>query len=72
MDDEFAFPVDTRIDELLAQGLSPKDAREEALRGLDENLLISLRDGSRNSLRAGGRDTLRGVLVVGEVRDHGD
>jgi predicted permease len=33
VDDEFAFHVETRVDELVAQGLSPKDAREEALRG---------------------------------------
>src|SRR5688572_964161 len=33
VDDEFAFHVDTRVDELLAQGLSRKEAHEEALRG---------------------------------------
>jgi putative ABC transport system permease protein len=33
VDDEFAFHVETRVDELMAQGLSPKAAREEALRG---------------------------------------
>jgi predicted permease len=33
VDDEFAFHLEMRIDELIAQGLSPKDARDEALRG---------------------------------------
>jgi putative ABC transport system permease protein len=33
VDDEFAFHVETRVDELVAQGLSPKAARDEALRG---------------------------------------
>jgi putative ABC transport system permease protein len=33
VDDEFAFHVETRVDELVAQGLSPKNARDEALRG---------------------------------------
>jgi putative ABC transport system permease protein len=33
VDEEFAFHVETRVDELVAQGLSPHDAREEALRG---------------------------------------
>ena len=33
VDDEFAFHVETRVDELIAQGLTPKDARDEALRG---------------------------------------
>ncbi len=33
VDDEFAFHVETRVDELVVQGLSPKDARDEALRG---------------------------------------
>jgi hypothetical protein len=33
VDDEFTFHVETRIDELVAQGVSPKDARNEALRG---------------------------------------
>lgn len=33
VDDEFAFHLEMRIDELRAQGLSPKDARDEALRG---------------------------------------
>lgn len=33
VDDEFAFHVETRVDELLAQGLSRQDARDEALRG---------------------------------------
>ena len=33
VDDEFAFHVETRVDELVAQGLSRKEAREEALRG---------------------------------------
>jgi putative ABC transport system permease protein len=45
----------------LVFGLAP------ALRAARENLVMSLRDGSRNSLRASGRDTLRGVLVVGEI-----
>ncbi|HZM93097.1 MAG TPA: ABC transporter permease [Vicinamibacterales bacterium] len=45
----------------LVFGLAP------ALRAARENLLMSLRDGSRSSLRASGRDTLRGVLVVGEI-----
>jgi predicted permease len=42
-------------------GLAP------ALRAARENLLMSLRDGSRTSLSASRRDTLRGVLVVGEI-----
>lgn len=33
VDDEFAFHVETRIDELVAQGVEPKAARDEALRG---------------------------------------
>jgi predicted permease len=33
VDEEFAFHLEMRIDELRAQGLSPKDARDEALRG---------------------------------------
>src|SRR5262245_54849353 len=33
VDDEFAFHVETRVDELRAQGLSYQDARDEALRG---------------------------------------
>jgi predicted permease len=33
VDDEFAFHLETRVDELVAQGLSPKAARDEALRG---------------------------------------
>ena len=36
VDDEFAFHVETRVDELVAQGLSPKDARSEALRGFGD------------------------------------
>jgi hypothetical protein len=31
--DEFAFHIETRVDELVAQGLEPKAARDEALRG---------------------------------------
>jgi hypothetical protein len=34
VDDEFEFHVATRTDVLVAQGFSPKDARDEALRGL--------------------------------------
>ena len=33
VDDEFAFHLEMRIEELRAQGLSPRDARDEALRG---------------------------------------
>jgi hypothetical protein len=33
VDDGFAFHVETRVDELVAQGWSPKAARDEALRG---------------------------------------
>jgi predicted permease len=36
VDDEFAFHVETRVDELVAQGFSPKAAREEALRGFGD------------------------------------
>ena len=33
VDDEFAFHIETRVDELVAAGMSPRDAREEAVRG---------------------------------------
>jgi predicted permease len=33
VDDEFAFHIETRVDELVAQGLTPAQARDEALRG---------------------------------------
>lgn len=36
VDDEFAFHVESRVDELVAQGLSPKQAREEAVRGFGD------------------------------------
>src|SRR4029434_3641805 len=36
VDDEFAFHVATRIDELVAKGVSPKEARDEALRGFGD------------------------------------
>lgn len=36
VDDEFAFHVETRVDELVAQGFSAKAAREEALRGFGD------------------------------------
>ena len=36
VDDEFAFHIQTRIDELVAQGRSPRDARDEALRGFGD------------------------------------
>ena len=36
VDDEFAFHLEMRIDELRAQGLSPKEARDEALRGFGD------------------------------------
>ena len=36
VDDEFAFHVEMRIEELRAQGLSPKQAREDALRGFGD------------------------------------
>ena len=38
-----------------------------ALRAARTNLLTTLRDGAKSSLRGGGRDRLRGVLVVGEI-----
>jgi putative ABC transport system permease protein len=45
----------------LVFGLAP------ALRAARTNLLTTLRDGAKSSLRGGGRDRLRGVLVVGEI-----
>lgn len=36
VDDEFAFHLEMRIEELRAQGLSPKQARDEALRGFGD------------------------------------
>jgi putative ABC transport system permease protein len=33
VDDEFAFHVQARVDELVAEGMSPRQARDEALRG---------------------------------------
>lgn len=36
VDDEFAFHVETRIDQLMGQGLTPKQARDEALRGFGD------------------------------------
>jgi len=36
VNDEFAFHVQSRIDELVAQGLSAREAREEALRGFGD------------------------------------
>ena len=36
VNDEFAFHIETRVDELVAQGLSPKEAHEEALRGFGD------------------------------------
>jgi putative ABC transport system permease protein len=36
VNDEFAFHVQTRIDELVAEGRSPRDARDEALRGFGD------------------------------------
>src|SRR5688500_16986280 len=36
VNDEFAFHVQMRIEELIAQGLSPRDARDEALRGFGD------------------------------------
>ena len=33
VDDEFAFHIETRVDELVAAGMAPREAREEALRG---------------------------------------
>jgi putative ABC transport system permease protein len=45
----------------LVFGLAP------AVRAARTNLLTTLRDGAKSSLRGGGRDRLRGVLVVGEI-----
>jgi hypothetical protein len=36
VDDEFAFHLEMRIEELRAQGLSPTQARDEALRGFGD------------------------------------
>jgi predicted permease len=36
VDDEFDFHVETRVDELTEQGLTPKQARDEALRGFGD------------------------------------
>src|SRR5262245_39898838 len=36
VEDEFAFHLEMRVEELRAQGLSPKDARDEALRGFGD------------------------------------
>jgi predicted permease len=38
-----------------------------ALRAARANVLTTLREGAKSSLRGGGRDRLRGVLVVGEI-----
>src|SRR5687768_6930646 len=36
VNDEFAFHIETRVDELVAAGMSPRDARDEALRGFGD------------------------------------
>ena len=36
VDDEFAFHLDMRIEQLVEAGYSPKQAREEALRGFGD------------------------------------
>ena len=68
VDDEFAFHVETRVDELVAQGLSPKDARSEALRGFVavENLFDADYDSGRTPLRTVGppRRVRAGVRVA--------